>query len=964
MNLNSEQLAHKAHELALTHEVRSGQTASKRIWRDIRSRIHALQTFVMEVRDEHSDCAQPAEEWLLDHAEFIEEQTLDTEQELAENAFHSLPVVQGGEPRILSICDRYLELTDGHLEQTAFVRYINHYQEVAVLSLAELWALPLGLRVALLRRLAEAKETVSERRDICKKVDRLLADIDPGQLDAERLKSALDQAGENLPLSGPVIVHLIGHLREWAFDPAVVREWVKCRLENDAESLERMMSYEYKLQASFQMTIGNLIGSLRELSRWNWREPFAQVSYVEQTLLSEVAGDYPRLDFVSRETLRKRVETLAKRMNVPEKLLAEQAVRLADESFQATPAAGDEPPPRSAFVAYYLLDPEGITALRKALKTCSRPRATPTTAIRRRATGTYFNMLAVFFALFLGVFAIWIGRGGGLVSALTWVPALLVLSVPAAEWSVTAVHWAIECCSRPTPLLRYDFSEGIPEEATTMVVIPVIWSTVEEVQEMAERLELHYLANRDPNLRFALLGDFKDAEAQNMPEDAAIIQAAKSAIARLNRKYPDGAFHLLQRRRLWNESEGVWMGWERKRGKLVELVQLIQGKQDTSFEFLAGDTSAFADIRYVITLDADTQLPIGSASRMIGTMHLPYNRPRLNASETRVVEGYGVLQPRIGISHEASLRSRVAYLWSHEPGIDPYAFAVSDPYQDGFGEGIFTGKGIFDVAAFAAVLCDRIPENRVLSHDLLEGGFLRAGLLSDIELIDSHPATYYAYQQRQHRWIRGDWQLLLWLFPRLRDRRGQLVPIDLSVLTRWQIIDNLRRSLFAPFMFIIFVLALTVLPGSPARWLALLAITWFLPSLRQLLTLHPTRSRLKGVATSLAQHALALATLPYQTVLAANAILKRCIDCSCPDGICWNGSVRPRSNVEAQKVDNLLYMDGTEGLPCIAVALALVWLSEPTAADDRFRFAVALPLGVIWLAAPLVIRWFDRRHSR
>ena len=213
------------------------------------------------------------------------------------------------------------------------------------------------------------------------------------------------------------------------------------------------------------------------------------------------------------------------------------------------------------------------------------------------------------------------------------------------------------------------------------------------------------------------------------------------------------------------------MGWERKRGKLVEFVELLKGSTQTSYCVRVGDQAILPQVRYIITLDADTQLPIGSAQRMIGTMHLPYNRPRLNHTRTRVVEGYGVLQPRIGVSHESAMRSRLAYFWSN-PGLDPYAFAASDPYQDALEQGIFTGKGIFDVDVFAELLGERIPENTVLSHDLLEGGFLRTALLSDIELIDDHPSTYMSYQKRMHRWVRGDWQLLCWLFTSVCDRRG------------------------------------------------------------------------------------------------------------------------------------------------------------------------------------------------
>ncbi|MEW8986911.1 MAG: glycosyl transferase family 36, partial [Bacillus sp. (in: firmicutes)] len=443
----------------------------------------------------------------------------------------------------------------------------------------------------------------------------------------------------------------------------------------------------------------------------------------------------------------------------------------------------------------------------------------------RRATGTYFNTIAASTVVFLVVFSIWMGwnfRFGPQDIVLL----IVVLLMPTLEWAITATHWGIERIKHPMPLLRFDFSKGIPEDAKTMVVIPVIWSSLEEVGEVIDRLELHYLANRDPHLHFAVLGDFKDAQTETDIEDEAIIAAANKGIKRLRKTYPETTFHLFQRKRMWNDNEGIWMGWERKRGKLVEFVELIKGSKDTSF-YSVEDGQFLQQIRYIITLDSDTQLPYESAHRMIGTLHLPYNRPILNESKTRVIEGYGVFQPRIGISHESAMRSRFANLWSSEPGIDPYAFAISDPYQDGLEQGIFTGKGIFDVDAFSQVLCERIPENRVLSHDLLEGGFLRAGLLSDIELVDSHPAKFNTYQKRQHRWVRGDWQLLIWLMRKSYNRRGELLPVDLSVLTRWQIIDNMRRSLLLPSLFIILLLGFTILPGSPLRWLTLVMATLY-----------------------------------------------------------------------------------------------------------------------------------------
>ena len=277
------------------------------------------------------------------------------------------------------------------------------------------------------------------------------------------------------------------------------------------------------------------------------------------------------------------------------------------------------------------------------------------------------------------------------------------------------------------------------------------------------------------------------------------------------------------------------MGWERKRGKLEEFVKLLKEGIRTSYCAIVGDASILSKIRYVITLDADTRLPLECAHRMIGAMHLPYNRPRLNNSGTRVVEGYGVLQPRIGMTYESAQKSRLTSLWAIEGGHDPYAFAVSDPYQDAIGQGIFTGKGIFDIDAFHVVLGNKFPENRVLSHDLLEGGFLRAGCLTDIELIDDHPPTFLSHQKRLHRWTRGDWQLLPWLKSRTRNSAGEVVRTDLSIVTRWQMIDNLRRHLLQPALMMILLLAIPVLPGSPLRWFGVVLLTLFLPLLRQLI---------------------------------------------------------------------------------------------------------------------------------
>jgi cyclic beta-1,2-glucan synthetase len=991
MILNMEQLRQKAHELALTHDPLARRWSSKRLMQEFHADVEKLRAFVQSLQNGNVSCSQPAEEWLLDNAEFIEEQVLVVQHQLSEAFLRNLPNLRKtGKPRVLSICSDYLNHVEGSIDEESFLSYLNFYQEILVLSIAEVWAVPLLLRMAFIQRLTEAIGLVQERREVCIAVERLLERIEPMKLNPTALKSALEEAGQDIPLSGMFIVHLVKHLRELADDTATVREWLMCKLENGPESLDRIVSYEFQLQAVYQVKTGNIISSLRTISRWDWRDPFEQVCLAEQTLRKDCTGVYPFLDFSSRNMLRSSVEKLSRRLGVPENLVAQQAVDLAMKNHHqvrtehAQPHPMDntavehqsaskitvegtalqkklEELPRQTFIAYYLLEHDGVEELRHALKMCSNPRHLPETGILRRAASTYFTTLAGWFAIFLFGFAFWISGG----DRFGWAMLFLLLLLPASEWAVTATHWLIECTKRPRQLLRYDFSEAIPSEALTMVVIPVIWSRVKEVQELADRLELHYLACRDPNIHFALLSDFADAHEERIPADEAVIAAARANIEELNRLYSQqggSTFHLFQRRRLWNASEGKWMGWERKRGKLVEFVELLKSHKDTSYIHIVGEAAILPSIRYIITLDADTRLPLGSAQRMIGTMHLPYNRPRLNTKRTRVIEGYGILQPRIGISHESALHSRLSYLWSADPGVDPYAFAVSDPYQDALGQGIFTGKGIFDVDVFAQVLCERIPENRVLSHDLLEGGFLRTGLLSDIELVDSHPATFSAHQKRLHRWVRGDWQLLPWLFFRVLNRRGTLLSVDLSALTRWQMIDNLRRSLLPPALLVALLAGFALLPGSYGRLLVTVFATLFLPVIRQLITIRRTIWLPRSFLATVGQVLLTILTLPYQSILLSDAIIRTLFRLliSKRHLLEWVSSAEIEHLNRGRNQPTLIGMYGG-----FAFIFIFAWAAgtSPIPAFKRAGFV----LSVIWALAPFVIRWLDkpiRQHTR
>lgn len=976
----TEQLEQKARELALIHHPgKAVFRSSAPMWRTFRRNLDKLRDFASELKQDGAPCFQPAEQWLLDHADLVESEAFTVQSELTKRFSSQLPgLLKGAEPRVLSLCSEYVDRVDGMLDVDAFVRFSNAYQEVAVLTIAEVWSMPLMLRIAIIGKLSEVMGAVRERRQACLEIDKLLEPFVEGDSkpDAGKITNALEKAGQHMPLSAPVIVHLVSHLNEWAEEAGEVRSWLLCKLDNDAESLSRIILYEHQLQASYELTAGHLIQSLRTLSRTRWDPLFERMSVVEHTLNEEHAGTYPLMDEKSRATLRGQVERLARIYGMPENVIAQQAIALANRHSDAdtyrpnvtesegTVARTDALPPRQAFAAYYLLDRTGNKELLGAVRECVEPKRLSWTIRLRPRIGAYLAILTVFFAAFLAV-TLWSAAAANqtAISIGAWIAAALVLSVPVSEWAVTVVHGLIGKLYVAQPLLRYDYASGIAEDAATITVIPVIWSKPEEAEEMADRLELHYLANFDPNMGFALLGDFADALTEHEESDERITSAARSRIESLNRKYGDpdtgtGPFYLFQRDRKWNDSEQVWMGWERKRGKLVEFVELLSGRSDTSCNCIVGDCSAITRYKYVITLDADTELPVGAAARMVGTMHLPYNRARLNASGTRVTEGYGVLQPRVGISYDSVSSSRLARLWSGKPGIDPYSFAMSDPYQDAFGQGIFTGKGIFDVAAFKQVLNDRIPENSVLSHDLLEGGFLRGGLLSDIEVVDGHPVTFQAYQQRLHRWVRGDWQLLCWIAFRKHDRCGVLKPIDLSLLTRWQIIDNMRRSLVQPAVFILLAASMIISGAAGAVLLSAGLVTLGLPLIRALLALSRLNRRPGFLLTAFGQSLVQLVTLPYQTVVMVDAIARTLyrLAVSKRNLLEWTSSAEVERRSRSAPASAISGIWSGHTLSVLFGAAALMF------AGGALR-ACGLTIAALWLLAPFVVRWLNGSPS-
>ena len=945
----------RARDLALVHQV---TPLRRRSWRGTLKHFiensRELEQFAATLKLDSSGLLQSGEEWLADHADFLADQSVAVVRTLTAKIRATLPVLTGSNtPRIMDLVTHYLDETDNAWSEDSFTDFVNGYQEVLPLSVAETWALPVILRMILILRLAELGKVCELRFNTEQAVDDFIetklrhhtgnTSVGPTQAD--------EDTQADFALSGAAISALVHRMRQGEDDSDAIREWLHCHVDNGWDDLDAIVRHEHHLQATYQVSIGNAISSLRYLSRIDWRTVFTGICLVESTLRGEQSGVYSQLDVSSQDALRRRVQKLAARWGVPENLVAKEAVQLAGQAS----VDEDAEAPRRSFIAYYLIEARGIRVLRSALGRCRVPRGEDWT--HRRKQREYFGLLGGFL---FGITALMVL---GLTSGLTIRPAAyvavtLIALIPASEWTVSLVHWLLQCTIRPLPLLRFDYSEGIPQDASTMVVIPVIWSTVEEVDEITHRLELHHVATRDKHVHYAILADFKDAHEPQMDSDSAVIVSAKNAVHALNQRYRDAdgsSFHLFHRSRRWNEGEKRWMGWERKRGKLVEFVELIRGSSKTSYDVVVGDASVLPEVRYVITLDTDTQLPLGAARRMIATMHLPYNRPRLNESRTRVVSGYGILQPRVGVKFDAVYKSNLARLWSGNPGIDPYSFALSDPYQDMFGQGIFTGKGIFDVDTFHSLLCNRIPENLVLSHDLLEGGFLRTGLLSDIEVIDEFPSNFGSYLLRLHRWVRGDWQLLPWLLLQTRNRMGELERVDLSPLTRWQIVDNLRRSLMTPGILVTIACGLTVLPGHPVGWAALGLITLAIPVIKSLLSPWWAKSHVGQVLQVLVQTVATLLLLPLFAVVFTDAILRTLyrLTISKRNLLEWVSSAEVERQSRAKGQTGSGWSWSAPYVVIVAFGI-VIWLGA------RAWKAEALVLACLWCLSPIYTSWLNR----
>ena len=774
----------------------------------------------------------PAAEWLLDNYHLVEEQIREIREDLPPSFYRQLPKLDDGPfagyPRVFGLAWAFIAHNDSRFDPDSLRLFVRAYQRVEPLTIGELWAVAITLRIVLVENLRRAAARIvgsrAAREDADNAADRLLG-LNGYAAEPDAL-AHLDATGAPLPPA--FAVQLVLRLRDQ--DPTITpaRQWLDDRLTSQGTTADEIVHEEHQRQGTSNVTVRNIITSMRLLSDVEWPEFFESVSLVDELLRSE--SGFAEMDFAGRDLYRRAIEQLARGSKQ-----TELAVARATLSAGGTPAAndGNGAADRKCDPGYHL-----IGAGRRAFDTAVGYRHFRWGSLGRFSThvaGDYIAAILLIACTVLSLPLIELHAWGGERNP----------PRPVGPSGNRAVNRRSNRSGKPLHHERAGRNDSPRSGATRRYPVSSAHhdrgagtlTTRVSIEEQIERLEIHYLASPDVELHFALLSDWTDAPAEHAAGDAALLDIAVEGIARLNRLHgaaPAGnRFILLHRRRIWSDGQKQWMGWERKRGKLHELNQLLRGAPDTTFVEIGGRRPAVPpDIRYVITLDADTRLPRDAARRLVGKMAHPLNRPRFDAATGHVLEGYAVLQPRVAPSlpmgREGSLFQRV---FSSASGIDPYAAAVSDVYQDLFGQGSYAGKGIYDVDAFEAALADRVPEGTLLSHDLFEGTFARAGLVSDIEVVEEFPSRYDVAAARQHRWARGDWQLLPWILGRADaagDSRGSG---SLPLIALWKMLDNLRRTLSAPAS-VTALLAGWLLPTiSALLWSTFIIATIALPAL-------------------------------------------------------------------------------------------------------------------------------------
>lgn len=904
----------------------------------------------------------PASEWLVDNYHLVERQVREIDRDLPPGFHRQLPKLAtgpfAGYPRVFGLAWAFVAHTDSRFDADMLVRYLRAYQSVQPLTIGELWAVSIVLRMVLIENLRRLAAQTLVNRDARQQADRIADELLAGIGTAEEASARAMKALQDHPLPPAMVVQLLHRLRDQDPDTIPVLVWMDRRLASRGLTADDVVNDVHRRQGATNVTVRNIITSLRRIGDVDWKELFEKASPVDDLLAT--VDDYPRMDFATRNLYRSAIEDLSRCSGRSELDVAQQVLTVA----LTQDGAAD---PRRRDPGYHLLA-RGRPAFERHVGYRPPWRQRPARFVRSMGLGLYVGSITVIAGLILlSVLHVLAQIGVG-------VPTLLALGlvsfIPSLDVAMALFNRVLSLGIGATALPGMALKEGVPTDLRTLVAVPTLLTTPRAVAEQVAQLEVHHLASPDGDLQFALLSDWTDAATEQTAADDILLNAARDGIARLNARHgpaPGGPrFLLLHRKRVWCPGEGCWMGWERKRGKLHELNRLLRGATDTGFVDME-QGAVPAGVRYVLTLDADTRLPRDAARRLIGKMAHPLNRPRFDPEEGRVVEGFGLLQPRITPSLPVGRRgSLFQRIFSSLNGIDPYAAAISDHYQDLFGEGTYAGKGIYDIDAFELALAGRVPDGTVLSHDLFEGNFARAALASDVELVEDFPSRYDLDALRHHRWARGDWQLLPWLLGRGHaatdaSRVNGVVP----AVGRWKMLDNLRRTLVAPLMVLSLVIGWALPFTASLVWTLFNAALLLAPPLFPIITaLWPTQTGIR-VSSHMrkllaeARRALVLAALTgsflaHQAWMLIDAILRTLwrLWFSHTHLLQWvpaaQTSVAPRLTLAGS-------FRRMAGAPVLAVAGIAVALG---AGDGNWL--LCLPFTLPWLLSPLIAERISR----
>lgn len=890
----------------------------------------------------------PAAEWLVDNFHLIEEQARQAAIDLPKGYYKQLPKIAvgplSGHPKIFGIAWAYVAHTDSRFDPHSLAEFINAYQDVQPLTIGELWAAAISLRLVMIENLARISSRNVAARRAREAADDLVSSLINRKAEVEDIEAALSpDTVEHVALS--FAVQLIKRLRGHDAVDSAVHDWLRQKVGLLGYDFESAVNEEHHRQAVANVSMRNLVMSLRLISDYAWEEWFDSVSEVDKLLRNYPL--YGEMDFRTRNNYRSAIEDLSQHSECDEIYIVHLALeRAALTTGDQSQSAGDP--------GYHILG-GGRESFEIAIGYRPPLNRRVADGVRRAGLTGYIGLVLTFAMVTLGL-GLWPLTNAGISGAL-----LLLLAVAgsglALEVGVAMLNFAVTQLLRPVVLPGLALRDGVPQELCTLVVVPCLLTTREAVEELIEQLEVHYLANSAGELYFALLSDWTDSDTLDAPDDEALLLAALGGVARLNQQYGQNRFLLLHRKRLWNPQQGKWMGWERKRGKLHELNRLLRGETDTNFMVIGGKLPAY--VRFVITLDADTKFPRDAARRLVGKIAHPLNRPCIDAGLLRVVEGYGILQPRVAPSLPArgngSLFQRI---FSTRRGSDPYVFAVSDVYQDMFGEGSFAGKGIYDIDAFETTLSGRIPDNTMLSHDLFEGNFVRTALVSDIEVVEEYPERYTVAAARQHRWVRGDWQLLPWIVGCApAGASGKAGPQ--SALGLWKMIDNLRRSLGPVLSLLALFAGWLWLPGPfVVAWTIFIVFAAFVPAILPMFAGSGLRSTQLSINNQLqivandAVQAISLTAanfifLAHQAVLMADAIGRTLfrLFVSRRHLLEWMTAAQVESSTHPGLNSAYRLMIGSVVIGLLSLAIVIA----------RGNTAIsALPFVLLWLAAPAI----------